>query len=132
MYFIQLRRGEYEMNAHRLHAASKRRRVVYREKFILVTAAVLIAVLCSIFAVRGMRFVQAKDSSDAESAYRYYKSIELKAGDTLWDIAETYADACSLSVPEYVQELKAINGLRGDLIHEGQHLTIVYCDNAYR
>ena len=120
------------MNAHRLHAASKRRREVYREKFILVTAAVLIAVLCSTFAVRGMRFVQAKDSSDAESTYRYYKSIELEAGDTLWDIAEAYADACDLSVPEYVQELKTINGHKGDLIHEGQHLTIVYCDDVYR
>ena len=120
------------MNAHRLHAVSKRRRVVYREKFILVTAAILLAVLCSIFAVRGMRFVQAQDSSEAEHTDRYYKSIELKSGDTLWDIAETYAAACGLSIPEYVQELKDINGLKGDLIHDGHHLTIVYCDNVYR
>ena len=46
---------------------------------------------------------------------RYYKSIELKSGDTLWDIAETYAAACGLSIPEYVQELKASMGLRGTL-----------------
>ena len=122
------------MNAHRLHAASKRRREVYREKLILVTAAVLIAVFCSIFvATKGMRFVQAQDRSEvSETTYKYYKSIELEAGDTLWDIAETYADACGLSVQEYVQELKDINGLNGDLIHEDHHLTIVYCDTVYK
>ena len=72
------------MNAHRLHAASKRRREVYREKLILVTAAVLIAVFCSIFvAAKGMRFVQAQDRSEvSETTYKYYKSIELEAGDT--------------------------------------------------
>ena len=83
------------MNAHRLHAASKRRREVYREKLILVTAAVLIAVFCSIFvAAKGMRFVQAQDPSEvSETTYKYYKSIELEAGDTLWDIPETNAHA---------------------------------------
>ena len=122
------------MNAHRLHAASKRRREVYREKLILVTAAVLIAVFCSIFvAARGMRFVQAQDRSETtETTYKYYKSIELEASDTLWDIAETYAGACGLSVQEYVQELKDINGLKGDLTHEDHHLTIVYCDTVYK
>ena len=61
-----------------------------------------------------------------------YMSIEIRRGDTLWDIAETYADACGLSVQEYVQELKDINGLNGDLIHEDHHLTIVYCDTVYK
>ena len=61
-----------------------------------------------------------------------YRTHTVVKGDTLWDIAETYADACGLSVQEYVQELKDINGLNGDLIHEDHHLTIVYCDTVYK
>lgn len=55
-----------------------------------------------------------------------YMSIEIRRGDTLWDIAEVYAAGTQLSVPEYVARLKQINGLGEDTIHEGRHLVILY------
>ena len=32
-----------------------------------------------------------------------------------------------MSTADYVTELKNINGLKEDVIHSGQHLTIMYC-----
>lgn len=57
---------------------------------------------------------------------KYYKTIEITSGDTLWDIAETYIDDNYDSVKEYVQELKDINHLDSDSIQDGQYLTVAY------
>lgn len=56
----------------------------------------------------------------------YYKSIEIKKGDTLWDIATEYAPYTDLSVPEYVRQLKQMNHLGEDTIHAGCHLIVTY------
>ena len=55
-------------------------------------------------------------SAYAEEEYikpvkRYYTSIQLQAGDSLWDIAEEYMDGSGYSKKEYVEVLKRMNGL---------------------
>lgn len=55
-----------------------------------------------------------------------YKSIEIKAGDTLWNIAETYMAEDNNSVSQYVAELKSINSLKGDQIEAGHNLIVPY------
>ena len=70
-------------------------------------------------------------SAYAEEEYikpvkRYYTSIQLQAGDSLWDIAEEYMDGSGYSKKEYVEVLKRMNGLSSDRIHAGQYLTVVY------
>lgn len=57
---------------------------------------------------------------------RYYTSIQLKQGDSLWDIAGEYAKGSQYSVSEYVNELKRMNGLKGENIHSGEYITVVY------
>ena len=66
------------------------------------------------------------DKSEISDNHKYYKSIEVKAGDTLWDIAEEYMDESYHSVNEYVNELIEINQLGSGKIHEGRYLTVVY------
>ena len=116
------------MGAHRLHAASKRRREVFREKFILITIAAFIALCFSVMI--GARLVWAQDETSSvqtkTSSDAYYGSIEIDSGDTLWDIAETYAEGTDMSVPEYVEQLKSMNRLTDETIYAGQHLTVTY------
>ena len=120
------------MYTQRLYAASKRRRQVFREKFILVIAAFMLVVCFSV--VLGTRLVAAQGSPDETPIeYKYYKSIELSAGDTLWDIAVTYMDNEEYSsVNDYIKVLKQINNLPSDTIHEGQYLTVVYNDESFK
>ena len=113
----------------RSHSTVKRVRTVYLEKLIFVSAALIIALLLSIIA--GKKLVSAHDDRKNEPvSFTYYKSIEVQEGDTLWDIASTYADD-SISVKDYVRELKAINQLDSDSIREGSYLTIAYNDQDF-
>lgn len=112
------------MGAHRLHAASKRKREVFREKFILVTIAALIALCFSVMI--GVRMVRAQDDQENTQAQKYYSSIEIASGDTLWDIAERYTEGTEISVSQYVEQLMEMNQLTSDRIYEGQHLTVSY------
>jgi len=57
---------------------------------------------------------------------RYYTSIQIRQGDSLWDIAKQYSQGSGLSVKEYMKELKQMNGLCNENIHAGEYLTIVY------
>lgn len=120
------------MNAHRLHIASKRRRIVQRERLLLVLAAVLTGLCCSLLiGLKGGRLVQAAQDSGSHADCLYYTSIEIESGDTLWKLAEEYAPACGMSVSDYIQELRSVNGLESNLIHADQYLTILYCGTAH-
>jgi len=57
---------------------------------------------------------------------KYYTSIEIKNGDSLWSIADQYVENSGMSTAQYVQELKTMNRLKEDTIHSGQYLTVAY------
>ena len=103
-----------------------RRKAALRNKLILVMVAFSIAISVGMFA--GSNFADAHDNNaQMESIeYKCYKSIELKSGDTLWGIAETYMDDSYESIEDYIDELKAINNLDSDDIHEGRYLMVAY------
>lgn len=83
-----------------------------------------IFVLIIILGIWNNRAVSVHENHAGHSLY--YKSIEVKAGDTLWDIAAEYMDDSYSSVNEYMNELIEINQLGSGRIHEGRYLTIVY------
>lgn len=66
--------------------------------------------------------------AEEESRYmpRYYKSIQIQEGDSLWGIAQEYCEDGQMSPQEYVEELKFVNQLHQDTIHAGQYLTVIY------
>ena len=57
---------------------------------------------------------------------KYYTSIEVSVGDSLWSIAEEYMDAGNQSVYDYIDEIKEINGLKSDQIRAGEYLMVSY------
>lgn len=63
---------------------------------------------------------------EERNAGPYYKSIQIEAGDSLWELAEHYSQGSPMSTEEYVRALKQMNGLREDTIHAGNYLTVVY------
>ncbi len=121
-------------NTHKLYAISKRRRQAYMRKISIVLSVLIFAVGAGI--LFGDDSVSAQDNhagicvtkSNTEDAslQKRYKSIQIVYGDTLWDIAGKYRTDGYSSTKEYLQEIKEINGLLEDDIHEGQYLTIPY------
>jgi LysM repeat protein len=67
---------------------------------------------------------------DAAAIEKYYTSIQIQQGDSLWSIAGKYKENSGLTVEQYVKELKNINGLKEDTIHSGHYLTVMYFTSA--
>lgn len=57
---------------------------------------------------------------------KYYTSIQIENGDSLWSIAGEYRENSGMTTAQYVEELKNMNGLKEDTIHRGQYLTVMY------
>lgn len=57
---------------------------------------------------------------------KYYTSVQLKKGDSLWGIADKYLEGSGYSKKEYVEEIKRMNGLKDDQLHAGEFITVVY------
>lgn len=114
------------MRTNKTRIKRQKRRTGFFRKRILFFA--VLAVLTTFGTYNGIGQVSAHDGKSEDlSARRYYKSIEVQAGDTLWDIAELYIDEQRYSsVNEYINELIEINQLGSSRIHEGRYLTVVY------
>ena len=94
------------------------------KKGVMVLAVVFIMLLSGFFG-RSLMYVMAEEEADTRPE-KYYTSIHLKDGDTLWSIAQTYCADSEESVEEYVGELRQMNSLSDDHIDAGHYLTIRY------
>lgn len=66
-------------------------------------------------------------SSEEEILYKYYKSIMVEEGDTLWGYAEIYGDNQYYdSQDAYIKEVMNMNFLNDDQIISGQYLILPY------
>lgn len=94
------------------------------KKGFMVLIVVFIMLLSGFFG-RSLMYVMAEDKAGS-SPEKYYTSIHLEEGDTLWSIAQTYCADSDESVEEYVRELRQINSLSDDHIDAGHYLTVRY------
>lgn len=89
----------------------------------LLLVCLILAAFCSGLFGGMMLNVHAEEK---EESRLFFTSIQIQQGDSLWDIAEKYAEGSGYTVSEYVEEMKRMNGLRGDDIHAGSYLTVIY------
>lgn len=106
------------------------RRVAVRNQritFISILFVVMFIIIGSVL------FCSTKaQAAPAEPSYKYYTSIRLEDGDTLWNIANEYMSDEYACTDEYIAELCALNRISAsDPIHAGQYLTIPYYSNEY-
>lgn len=104
-------------------------RQLHRLIIICVVTVFVIFTTCALF---GNLLTSAHDSRESEPVnFKYYKSVVIQPGDTLWNIAETYITEDYNSVPAYVKALKELNSLSSDEIQAGHHLMIAYNDTQF-
>ena len=108
----------------RYKAKLKKERQIAKRKMMLLIATILVIIIgCIVF---GSVFSSAHDDK-IDKEMKYYKSIEIQNGDTLWDIAGEYVSNIYYeSTQDYIDEIKEVNGLTSNMIHQGQHLIVVY------
>lgn len=107
----------------------KRTRQIYRHVISSACLILAIAVICSI----NFFMINAKASSQQEAAvYKYYTSVTVEAGETLWDIAGIYMSDEFSSVQKYIDEVKSINHLTNNKIYAGEELIVPYYSCEYK
>ena len=108
-------------------ASSRRKRSVHVKK--LFVGVFSLFMILGLSAFYGSGLVSAHDNvKDDPVRCKYYKSIQIHSGDTLWNIAEEYITEDYESVNDYITEVKKINKLSSDQIQDSQYLTVPYYD----
>ena len=106
----------------------RRQREMKRHMFIsLFTLCIAFSLAFGIFSIK----TSAKDTSEVIEI-KYYTSITISDGDTLWSIASEYMGKHYDSANDYIEEVVAINSLRNETIYTGQHLVIPYYSAEYK
>ncbi|MBQ5951767.1 MAG: LysM peptidoglycan-binding domain-containing protein [Lachnospiraceae bacterium] len=90
-----------------------------KSPFVLTLALVLALSLYSIIGV-------AAPSAEKASVHKYYTSITIQSGDSLWSIAQAQDPDRVVSTRDYVNEVMRINGMTDTNIRAGQKLTVFY------
>ena len=65
-------------------------------------------------------------ANENKKSYKYYTSIEVNTGDSLWTIAGEHMGTTFESKKEYINEVKEINHLTDDKITAGEQLIVPY------
>ena len=73
----------------------------------------------------GMNEVSARDLATA-GQQKYFTSIEVKEGDTLWSIASEYMSDEYKDRNEFMDEVRQMNHITGSVIRAGSRLFIPY------
>lgn len=111
-----------------LKKKEKRIKQVRRNKAILIITLSFIAVILICLSFNSIS-TEASDP-DHKPVFKYYKSLEVKQGDTLWSIAQEYKnDQCT--VYEYVSEVRKINSLPSDQIKSGNCIIVPYYSTEF-
>ena len=93
-------------------------------KFFITVMVIAAAVCIILFSNRSV--TNADESGNAVVLTKYYKTITIEPGDTLWSIAKEYKSGAYKTTQDYVDELISMNHLHSDAITSGQKLIVAY------
>lgn len=120
--------GNMNMSERRIRNNRIRRRQELRRHVFtgFVTALLVISFSLLFFSFK------IKAQSSEEVQYKYYKSIQVQPGDSLWDYAGLYGDSRYYdSHRDYIKEVTAMNALTDEQITAGQYLILPYYDTVF-
>ena len=109
---------------------SKREAIVKKQRTFL---AILVTVLISSGILLGSSInALASSKADVSSYYKYYTSVKIEEGDTLWSMADEYIGNFNLSKAEYIKEICQINDISKNEIYAGDYIVIPYYSNEIK
>ncbi len=73
-------------------------------------------------------FLSNAEAEDKEVTFKYYKSVLIENGDTLWSIASEHK-APDMDTKAFVEEIRKMNGLNSNIITIGNYLIVPYYSN---
>ena len=116
-------------SAGRRKASEKSRRDMRRRKrkHDLITGLFSLAA-CLVIVFILLITTTVKTNADVQdlATNKYYKTVHVEAGDTLWSIAEENMTAEYDDIHDYIKEIKAINNMIDSRIYADQNICVPY------
>ena len=127
--YARIRQQENNRQNRRVEKQSYRivRRDLHREKQHLIYK-VSALLLCTILLLVVMVCATTSDAQDGLTTPRikYYTSIEIQPGDSLWALCQEYMSEEYAAPSEYIEEVRQLNHLIDDSITAGGYLVLPY------
>lgn len=122
----------YEMSDRELRAYKRklRRQREFRRKCMTLLMTICLVIIC---AVSYHSINTSASSGEEEVNFKYYTTITVSHGETLWDIADDYIDYKEYDDKnQYIAEVQNINHLDDDcVIKAGQILVVPYFSTEF-
>ncbi len=105
-----------------------------RKRQLRVRLALLLSVLTILTGsgLLGGRMILAAREKDIPVSYKYFTSIPVKEGDTLWSLASVYTEGDERSRRNFMREVIRINHMLDDQLQAGDWLIIPYYSEEFR
>ena len=104
----------------------RRKKILFRRR--LITFCVMISIVISLFLILSFSFSSDASSNSDTEQYRYYTSVNVTSGDSVWSIAESHMDELHYrSTREFVTDIAHINKISPNAsLKAGTNLIIPY------
>ena len=127
---MQVQNSRYNINEReqKRYARILRLRRERRMKLFRLSAAILAAFCMIVICAASYNVLD----THANDSFKYYTSVTVESGDSLWQIAGDYIDSHYDSRESYIAEVRSINHLAdNDSIYAGQILIVPYFSPEY-
>lgn len=102
---------------------ARRAQKVQMEKRLIVVIGIIVISLGILLGSSISAFASAREKA---RIHKYYTSIQLRQGDSLWELAGGYAST-DQSEQEFIDEVCEVNGIsESNILHSGQYLVVPY------
>lgn len=119
-----MRKYNYKISERANESLKKREAIVRAQKGII---AVVVIIIVSLALLLGTGIRALASSKEDPAAYnKYYKSVRVETGDTLWTIADEYIQNLNIDKMEYIEEICELNKMDGDYIQAGEYIVVAY------
>lgn len=110
-----------------INRQNRKRQVRYHKIALGLSLFMIITILFLLIS-----FSTEANDMDHQPSYKYYKSVEIAKGDTLWSIASDNFDSAHYKdINEYVSEVKKLNSLSSDDIIAGHYVIVPYYTSEF-
>lgn len=102
---------------------TRRAQKVQMEKRLIVVISIIVVSLGILLGSSISAFASAREKAPL---HKYYTSVQLRQGDSLWKLAGEYAST-DQSEQEFIDEVCEVNGIsESNTLHSGQYLVVPY------